>query len=267
MDATDQLSHLTRGLPTQHIHQYQIQQQQLHSLDTTGDSPTTFPTSYTTPTSYPSAADDEHSQTQSHPLSSTTTPSPSTSTGFWPLPGQEEARMNDPSPSAERATPPIGPSPSDVGGRSARRVQRCGVGPSRHGPCKATLMEIRCWDHGCEGRKFSSLGNYRRHLREKNGQAKVHPCPDCGRVFTRSTARNFHRESGTCGLSPRQLMLQMQVQVQNQTPNPPLAPFSLLYPSFNVPSPMIYDSYVDWDAGMDLYSAPGVVLWGGINGR
>lgn len=127
-------------------------------------------------------------------------------------------------------------------------------------------MEVRCWDHGCEGRKFSSLGNYRRHLREKNGQAKVHPCPDCGRVFTRSTARNFHRESGTCGLSPRQLMLQMQMQmqvqmqhmqqVQSQHAQPLLASTASFYPPLNVPSPPF-----DFDWGqMDLYS-PGV-LWG-----
>lgn len=58
--------------------------------------------------------------------------------------------------------------------------------------------EIRCWNHNCDGRKFSSMGNYRRHLREKGGNAKRHRCQDCGRSFTRSTSRNTHRQLGTC---------------------------------------------------------------------
>ncbi|KAL4940546.1 hypothetical protein BDV06DRAFT_223989 [Aspergillus oleicola] len=274
MDTT-QLSHSRQTLPSQHINQHHIPQHQIHSLESTGDPSTTFPTSYSTPTLYPSAAEDEASrpQSQPHPRSHTTSPSASSSTSptgvFWPLPGHDDHPRPEPEPGHQRASPPNGPSPSDVGaGRPARRVKHCGVGPSRHGPYKAALMEIRCWDHGCEGRKFSSLGNYRRHLREKNGQAKVHPCPDCGRVFTRSTARNFHRESGTCGLSPRQLMLQMQMQMQRQAQmqNPLLYPYS----SFNnMASPMVYDSYggVDWNVPMELYSAPGVVLWGSTNGR
>ncbi|KAL4793125.1 hypothetical protein BDV19DRAFT_391567 [Aspergillus venezuelensis] len=263
-----QLSLSRQTLPSQHIHQHQIPQPQIH------DSTTTFPTSYSTPTPYSSASEDEASQPQSHSHANNTSPSSSTTSSpsgiFWPLPAHDDQTRAEPEPQAsqQRAGPPNGPSASDVGvGRPARRVKHCGVGPSRHGPYKATLMEIRCWDHGCEGRKFSSLGNYRRHLREKNGQAKVHPCPDCGRVFTRSTARNFHRESGTCGLSPRQLMLQMQMQMQAQMQS------QLLYPSSssfnNISSPMVYDSYVgvDWNVPMDLYSAPGVVLWGGTNGR
>ncbi|KAL4810623.1 hypothetical protein BDV18DRAFT_155236 [Aspergillus unguis] len=187
------------------------------------------------------------------PSTSTSTPSiPTTATTAraasigsasppsWFLPGPRPTQINKPGKPDERRAPPHGPSgtsepttgtASNVGGtagRPARRVQRSGVGQSRHSPCASSssssssskgsststsTLEIRCWDHGCEGRKFSSLGNYRRHLREKNGQAKVHPCPDCGRVFTRSTARNFHRESGTCGLSPKQLMLQMNMNM------------------------------------------------------
>ncbi|KAL4953552.1 hypothetical protein BDW69DRAFT_184345 [Aspergillus filifer] len=254
-----QLSRSRQTLPSQHINQHQIH-----------DSTTTFPTSYSTPTPYPSASEDEASQQQSQSHSHTTSPSSSTSPSsvFWALPANDDQTRAEPEAGQQRAGPPNGPSASDVGaGRPTRRVKHSGVGPSRHGPYKTTLMEIRCWDHGCEGRKFSSLGNYRRHLREKNGQAKVHPCPDCGRVFTRSTARNFHRESGTCGLSPRQLMLQMQMQMQAQMQS------QLLYPSSssfnNISSPIVYDSYVgvDWNVPMDLYSAPGVVLWGGTNGR
>ena len=59
-------------------------------------------------------------------------------------------------------------------------------------------LEIRCWEHGCDGRRFSSLGNYRRHTREKNQCAKTFPCLTCGKLFTRSTARNLHQESRVC---------------------------------------------------------------------
>lgn len=58
--------------------------------------------------------------------------------------------------------------------------------------------KIRCWNHSCDGRRFSSMSNYRRHLREKGGNVKRHQCKDCGRSFTRSTSRNTHRLLGTC---------------------------------------------------------------------
>lgn len=67
-----------------------------------------------------------------------------------------------------------------------------------HGNDKSDESEIRCWNHNCDGRRFSSMGNYRRHLREKAGNAKRHQCQDCGRFFTRSTSRNTHRQLGTC---------------------------------------------------------------------
>jgi hypothetical protein len=57
---------------------------------------------------------------------------------------------------------------------------------------------IRCYAHGCGGRTFSSIGNYRRHLREKAQRAKTFPCTVCGKVFTRSTARNLHQKSTKC---------------------------------------------------------------------
>ncbi|KAL4922594.1 hypothetical protein BDW62DRAFT_196596 [Aspergillus aurantiobrunneus] len=236
----------------------------LSSLESTRTT-ATFPSTYPTPTPYaPSAADEQLCQspcTTTTTSTSTTTTSPP-SAGVWPSTEPVGSRMNDPI-QEQAPVPPHGPSNVT---RPARRVQRCGVGQSRHRPYKATLMEIRCWDHGCEGRKFSSLGNYRRHLREKNGQARVHPCPDCGRVFTRSTARNFHRESGTCGLSPRQLMLQMQMQVQIQAQTAPLSS-PLLYSPFPEPSPVLLDSLVDWNTPVDLYSTPGVLLWAGTDGR
>ncbi|KAL4971553.1 hypothetical protein BDW66DRAFT_163607 [Aspergillus desertorum] len=207
------------------------------------------------------------------------------------LASQEGCRADEPSLSPvpeyhSVAVPPNGPNLNHYSDppRPARREQPCSVGiirqplaspgqarnPSRR---RATFTgsiadpdpNIRCWDHGCEGRKFSSLGNYRRHLREKNGQAKVHPCPDCGRVFTRSTARNFHRQSGTCGLSPSQLMLQMGMGAQVQTQMPPLPQHSLASHrplAFDVAPPVLFDPLVDWSelGQMDLYAASGVAF-------
>lgn len=258
-------------LPPLEPQQLQLQQPRLQQITTDSAH---FPDLYSTYSADVSPLSPTSSTTTiSSNANSTTTSTASESSSaswLWPLPSQPDESRNEPSP---QRTPQNGP--QNVGRPTARRVQRCGVGQSRHAhsdrdrdrPCKsqASLMEVRCWDHGCEGRKFSSLGNYRRHLREKNGQAKVHPCPDCGRVFTRSTARNFHRESGTCGLSPRQLMLQMQMQMQVQVQQaqqaqPLLSSSSSFYPPLNVPSPP-FDW--DWNSQMDMYSP--ALLWG--NGR
>lgn len=72
---------------------------------------------------------------------------------------------------------------------------------------------FQCWDHGCGGRVFSTLSNYRRHCREKKLLAKGEiACPYCGKRFTRSSARDAHvekeisnRSNGT-RTSPRQIM-------------------------------------------------------------
>ncbi|KAI9903050.1 hypothetical protein N3K66_002402 [Trichothecium roseum] len=56
----------------------------------------------------------------------------------------------------------------------------------------------RCWDHGCNGRQFSTFSNLLRHQREKSGQATKASCPNCGAVFTRTTARNGHLLHDKC---------------------------------------------------------------------
>ncbi|OJI99747.1 hypothetical protein ASPVEDRAFT_26527 [Aspergillus versicolor CBS 583.65] len=63
---------------------------------------------------------------------------------------------------------------------------------------RVTKTTIRCWEHSCGGRAFSSLGNYERHLREKSGRAKSFTCEQCGQRFTRSTAKNKHIRYGRC---------------------------------------------------------------------
>jgi hypothetical protein len=58
--------------------------------------------------------------------------------------------------------------------------------------------ESRCWDHGCNGRAFSTHSNLLRHVREKSGQATKSTCPRCGAVFTRKTAMNGHMQHDKC---------------------------------------------------------------------
>ncbi|KAL2825064.1 hypothetical protein BDW59DRAFT_146762 [Aspergillus cavernicola] len=82
------------------------------------------------------------------------------------------------------------PSPSISSVRSNAKANRVSKTP------------IRCWEHSCGGRAFSSLGNYERHLREKSGRAKSFACEQCGQRFTRSTAKNKHIRYGRCRVRP-----------------------------------------------------------------
>ncbi|KAH8602666.1 hypothetical protein B0O99DRAFT_647537 [Bisporella sp. PMI_857] len=56
----------------------------------------------------------------------------------------------------------------------------------------------QCWEHGCNGRQFSTFSNLLRHQREKSGQATKSSCPNCGAEFTRTTARNGHMAHEKC---------------------------------------------------------------------
>ncbi|CAG8281896.1 unnamed protein product [Penicillium salamii] len=56
----------------------------------------------------------------------------------------------------------------------------------------------QCWDHGCNGREFSTFSNLLRHQRERSGVVAKAECPVCGAVFTRTTARNIHVAQGKC---------------------------------------------------------------------
>ncbi|KAL2135657.1 hypothetical protein VTI74DRAFT_7467 [Chaetomium olivicolor] len=56
----------------------------------------------------------------------------------------------------------------------------------------------QCWEHGCNGRQFSTFSNLLRHQREKSGQATKAVCPNCGAEFTRTTARNGHLLHDKC---------------------------------------------------------------------
>ena len=55
-----------------------------------------------------------------------------------------------------------------------------------------------CWEHGCNGKVFSSWSNLRRHQRERALEAPKCHCPRCGAHFSRTTARNQHLANMSC---------------------------------------------------------------------
>lgn len=77
-------------------------------------------------------------------------------------------------------------------------VMQPGATPHHHHDPAGSVRVVQsrpkpqCWEHGCNGRQFSTFSNLLRHQREKSGQAAKASCPDCGAEFTRTTARNGH---------------------------------------------------------------------------
>lgn len=77
------------------------------------------------------------------------------------------------------------------------------MGPGPHDPNGQVRVvtpkpKPQCWEHGCNGRQFSTFSNLLRHQREKSGQAAKATCPNCGAEFTRTTARNGHLLHDKC---------------------------------------------------------------------
>ncbi|QDS71337.1 hypothetical protein FKW77_002180 [Venturia effusa] len=62
--------------------------------------------------------------------------------------------------------------------------------------------KTECWDHGCQGRKFSTFSNFLRHQREKNGDLAKVRCERCGTEFTRTTAKKSHMRHNKCKKRP-----------------------------------------------------------------
>lgn len=60
----------------------------------------------------------------------------------------------------------------------------------------------RCYEHGCNGRQFSTHSNLMRHQRERDGIGSKSYCEYCGAEFTRSTAMRNHVTLGKCRAAP-----------------------------------------------------------------
>ncbi|KAF1928947.1 uncharacterized protein M421DRAFT_92066 [Didymella exigua CBS 183.55] len=56
----------------------------------------------------------------------------------------------------------------------------------------------QCFEHGCNGRQFSTFSNLLRHQREKSGTATKSQCPRCHAEFTRTTAMKGHMQHDKC---------------------------------------------------------------------
>lgn len=127
-----------------------------------------------------------------------------------PLPGNYPMSMEyppsyDPPTSFQTRSPPSLP----VGPESGMVYQMPAVMPSGGGGVVShqegshvrvvqSRPKPRCWEHGCNGRQFSTFSNLLRHQREKSGQATKASCPNCGAEFTRTTARNGHLLHDKC---------------------------------------------------------------------
>ncbi|KAK1777353.1 hypothetical protein QBC45DRAFT_190987 [Copromyces sp. CBS 386.78] len=99
------------------------------------------------------------------------------------LPSHYGRPMSDPSLMYPVSPPTMGGSPQDTAGQ-VRVVQ--------------PRPKPQCWEHGCNGRQFSTFSNLLRHQREKSGQATKATCPNCHAEFTRTTARNGHLLHDKC---------------------------------------------------------------------
>ncbi|KAK6859109.1 hypothetical protein PG995_004962 [Apiospora arundinis] len=55
-----------------------------------------------------------------------------------------------------------------------------------------------CWEHGCNGKQFSTRSNLQRHQMEKGKARPNFKCPTCGAFFSRTTARNQHVAKKSC---------------------------------------------------------------------
>jgi hypothetical protein len=115
-----------------------------------------------------------------HPLPTMYPPS-STTPAAYPSYGSSPG-IPQPPPSD---IPPLSPSPGSQGSAVMPRILN-----SRPKP--------QCWEHGCNGRQFSTFSNLLRHQREKSGTASKSYCPRCGAEFTRTTARNGHMAHDKC---------------------------------------------------------------------
>lgn len=72
------------------------------------------------------------------------------------------------------------------------------VGTNETAADTTTAASTRCWDHGCNGRQFSTRSNLLRHQIEKGKARPNFKCPTCGAFFSRTTARNQHVAKNSC---------------------------------------------------------------------
>lgn len=87
---------------------------------------------------------------------------------------------------AQTQKPPCGPTSPTTTAQDANRKTSSGA------------QDLACWDHGCNGRVFSTKSNLRRHQKEKEREGPECYCPKCGAFFSRSTALRQHLANESC---------------------------------------------------------------------
>lgn len=60
------------------------------------------------------------------------------------------------------------------------------------------MADWQCWEHGCNGRKFSTRSNLTRHQKERSGARAGYKCLWCAAIFTRTSTRNTHMLNKSC---------------------------------------------------------------------
>ena len=113
--------------------------------------------------------------------------------------GPSHAPAAEETPFEDSSCAPVS-SPQDASscgpGRASRSVpNHSSIPVVLEAPTKA-----QCFDHGCNGRTFSTFSNLLRHQREKSGSSSKAVCHRCGAIFTRKTALNGHLAHDKCKL-------------------------------------------------------------------
>ena len=95
--------------------------------------------------------------------------------------------------------------PSDPPGTNLKKLRPCkepsssDMGPNPSSAMTDDLIKNpQCFEHGCNGRKFSTLGNLIRHQREESDLSRRHICPHCGSQCSSKRARSAHITHGKC---------------------------------------------------------------------
>lgn len=129
---------------------------------------------------------------------------PAYSDGFQSLPAAYSLGVDYsaqfPGPAPYERSPPLSMGDQPMMYGVTPSVSSSASPPSEHSHVRVVQSRPKpqCWEHGCNGRQFSTFSNLLRHQREKSGQAAKASCPNCGAEFTRTTARNGHLLHDKC---------------------------------------------------------------------
>jgi hypothetical protein len=104
-------------------------------------------------------------------------------------------------PSPTNTSSPIDPEAVYSWGEEANATEMMTGFCSR--PLSVHGKQMMCYDHGCNGRKFSSISNLRRHQRERAGRTPLSFCCWCGAAFYRRWTRDHHVTRMSCLRIPR----------------------------------------------------------------